>query len=337
MPIAYPEAPVPTTDHRVPVTFVVPVRNDARSLRRCLQSIVRGAGRTPFELLVLDNGSTDDSATVAHAMGATVLTLPGLKVGELRNRGAAAARGGVMAFVDADHELAPGWLDAAVDTLHQPGIGAVGFPYQPPDPPTWVQRVYDGLRRRVPGVHDTAWLGAGNMAVRSRAFVNVGGFDTTLEACEDVDFCQRLTQAGYVIKSDSRLRSVHYGDPSSIRALFKSELWRGRDNLRVSARDTAWRNLPSIVIPIADLVFLLTIVIGLAGPDSRVAALTAGALFLFTSLLRATAMFLRLRDRLPLDPLRALIVAITYDTARALALITRIPHRRAVRPAALAR
>ena len=77
---------------------------------------------------------------------------------------------------------------------------------------------------------------SGNLAVKRTAFQAIGGFDAALEACEDVDFCQRLRRAGWRLVGDERLESVHLGDPPTLAALFRAERWRGRDNLRVSLR-----------------------------------------------------------------------------------------------------
>ena len=51
------------------------------------------------------------------------------------------------------------------------------------------------------------------------------------------------------------MRNVHFGDPATLWDLFRGELWRGRDNLRISLRGPlTWRGLPSVVIPIVDVV-----------------------------------------------------------------------------------
>lgn len=284
---------------------------------------------TSSPIIVVDNGSTDGTATAARALGATVLERPGLKVGELRNQGAAAARTPLLAFVDADHEIAPGWMAAALAALDDGRVAGTGAPYTSPPRPTWVQRLYDAFRAHRPAPHDVAWLGAGNLVVRADVFRAVGGFDTTLEACEDVDFCQKLTGAGHVLRCEPAMRSVHYGDPRTLRALFKSELWRGRGNLRVSLRGSLTpSSLPSIVIPIVDLAALAAAALGLVVWSPLLIVAAAGA-FLGLAGLRAFMLWKRL-DRSSLADLgRAFAVASTYDLARALALVSRTPHRRA--------
>ncbi len=235
----------------------------------------------------------------------------------------------LLAFVDADHEIAPGWIAAALAGLADPRVAAIGAPYTSPPQPTWVQRLYDAFRSHQTSTHDVSWLGAGNLVVRTDVFRQVGGFDVTLEACEDVDFCQKLTSAGHVLRCDPAMKSVHYGDPRTLRALFKSELWRGRGNLRVSLRGPLTPgSLPSIVIPIVDLIALGGVAVGIAMFSPLLIAAAAGA-FLGLASLRAAMLWNRLQPRLLTDLGRAFAVACTYDLARAFALVSRTPHRRA--------
>jgi hypothetical protein len=311
----------------------VPVKNDAVRLRRCLESLRLAAAGQNTELIVADNGSTDDSRRVAEAAGASVLHLPGLKVGELRNEAARHSAAPVLAFVDSDHEVRPGWAAAALELFAaEPSIGGVGAPYDSPADGTWVQRMYDALRGNVRGRRDVQWLGSGNLAVRRDAFLALGGFDGRLEACEDVDLCQRLRAAGFRIVADERLGSIHHGDPPTLRRLLVSELWRGRDNLRVSLRGPlSARSLPSIVFPILQLAALLALPAALVGMPWLGTAPTAvaAASLLVPTLLRTAGMLANHRRVSPLVLPQALAVALTYDAARALALVFRARHHRA--------
>lgn len=311
------------------LSFVIPVRNDRASLLRCLAAIRRQPGGAAVRVVVADNGSIDGSGDAARQAGADVVHLPGLRVGALRNQAAARVTSGWIAFVDADHEIGEGWLAAACEWTDHADVGAVGAPYSSPPGATWVQRMYDAFRRHPGRAEDTEWLGAGNLIVRAELFAKLGGFDASLEACEDVEFCQRLRMAGHRLISDPRLASVHFGDPRSLRALFKSELWRGRNNIRVTVRGPlTWSALPSVITPIVDLSALTIAAIAAIAGRPAIVAVALGAVVAIAAL-RALRLWLRLDRKAWFDAPRAFAVALVYELARALALIARAPHRRA--------
>jgi len=319
------------------VSFIVPVRNDAARLDACLRSIQ--ASRTPgtaIDILVVDHQSTDGSADVARRRGVAVLTMSGRSVAALRNAGGDCAAGDVLAFVDADNEVDPGWTTAAVDSLMSNGVGAVGALYDAPADATWVQRAYAYLRGRARGRRDAEWLASGNLAVRKDVFDDIGGFDPLLDTCEDVDLCNRIRSRGWRVLADARLRSIHYGDPRTLPDVFRGELWRGRDNLRVSFRKPlSWSGLPSAIVPVIDGAAMLAGVIAafwaVRGSQPAilldalaVLALAGGALL---KVARA-----RVREGAPeVSIIQVFAVALVYDVARALALFARAAHRRAQR------
>lgn len=244
------------------VSFVVPVKNDEVRLRTLIASIraAEQASGEPAEIIVVDNHSTDGSAATAAALGARVEQVLGDSVAGLRNVGAEHAQGDLLAFVDADHSIDRRWLTVAGEIFQNPQVAAAGALCSAPDTGTWVQAAYDRLRRRSPEVTQAAWLGAGNLLVRRSVFATVGGFDVSLQTCEDVDLCWRLRASGYIILNDDRLKNVHWGDPSTIAALFWGELWRGQDNLRVSLRQGMQEVLsPSVMMPVANLAALVAI------------------------------------------------------------------------------
>jgi len=317
------------------LTFIIPVRNDSARLGRCLESIRRVAGQSGVDVIVVDNGSTDDSPRVAALHDAHVLSYPDLRVGELRNRGAEAATTELLAFVDADHELLEGWYEAAMEAFADVNVGAAGALCFPPDCGTWVQHAYDTLREHPPGRHDVEWLGAGNLVVRRSAFAAVRGFDPTLEACEDVDLCRGLIREGWRITSDSRMRNVHHGDPATLRRVFLSELWRGRDNFTVSLRrPVQMRSFISLAIALVQLIALSLLTAGavVAPVQPYVGALLAisgAALFLGPTTIRVVRMWCRLRAGSARGLRHMLQVALAYDLARALALAYHSGHHRA--------
>lgn len=310
------------------ISFIIPVRNDALRLQRCVASILRNHyPRELIEIIVVDNESTDGSAVAARVLGAIVIKSTGDSVAAHRNRGARAALGSILAFADSDHEIDRNWIETAVEVLSDPQVAATGAPYLTQPSPNWVQRQYDGLRARPMGREEMSWLGSGNMAVKRSVFERVGGFNTSLIACEDVDLCNRIIAAGYRIIADPDLRSVHFGDPKTLKALFFGELWRGRDNLRVTfSGPRTVRHLRSALIPVADLLLLVASVITFAAGRPGVALLMLGAALL-PAAVRAGSIVKRQFNGGPVSAAQAFTVAIVFDLARALALVARGSHR----------
>jgi glycosyltransferase involved in cell wall biosynthesis len=311
------------------VTFIIPVRNDRVRLERCLRTIHENSHLARPDIIVVDNGSTDGSAEAAAAAGARVIVLAGPSVAELRNRAAAAATAELLAFVDADHEIAPGWLEAAVETLQDARVAAVGAPYHNPPDGTWVQRIYGGFRLHVPGRREVKWLASGNLVIRRAAFEGIGGFDAALESCEDVDLCYRLRATGARIVADPRMKSIHMGDPRTIRAVFASELWRGRDNFRVSFRvSESMRDLISVMVPLVHLSLAVAFIAGLALVVSGGWRVVFVPLFIAAGLsaVRALILIRRLHEPRFKTALQAFAVVGAYDAGRALGLLARATH-----------
>jgi glycosyltransferase involved in cell wall biosynthesis len=95
------------------VSVVVPARNDAEMLGRCLAALARQR-RVPDEIIVVDNGSTDDTRAVADAAGVRVIWEPIPGIPRASAAGLDAARGDVIARIDADTVCPPDWLERAI-------------------------------------------------------------------------------------------------------------------------------------------------------------------------------------------------------------------------------
>lgn len=99
------------------ISLVIPAFNEARYLPRLLETVqasVDASGFAPdrIEIVVADNGSTDDTSSIAAAYGCRVVVAVPRMIGAVRNSGARAARGRILAFIDADSQLHPGTVRA---------------------------------------------------------------------------------------------------------------------------------------------------------------------------------------------------------------------------------
>ena len=179
------------------VSVVVPARDAAATIERTLAALAAQDLDGAFEVVVVDDGSTDDTAAIARAAGGRVRVLeePRRGAADARNRGVAAARAPVLAFTDADCFPSAGWLRAGLAALDSADLvqGRVqpppGEPLGPFDRTVWV----DAER----GFYETA-----NLFVTRSLFERVGGFEDWLETggekllAEDVWFGWRCVRAG---------------------------------------------------------------------------------------------------------------------------------------------
>jgi hypothetical protein len=194
-----------------------------------------------------------------------------------------------------------------------------------------VQRTYDLLRRHALRVEPAEWFGAGNLVIRRAVFAELGGFDTTLESCEDVELCFRLQASGALMLAVPALYSTHHGDPTTLGRLFVAELWRGRDNLRVSLRGPrSFSNFASATLPLGMLGAAGVALVGALTltPQGLLLALVAVAGIVGIILLRAAAMVRRLDRVSVVAVVQAVVVAAVYEAARAAAIVLRASHHR---------
>jgi len=192
----------------VTITAIVCAFNEATYLPACLYSL-RAQTRPPDEIIVIDNASTDQTGSVAAEVpGVRVIREPRKGLVIARETARRAARGDVLAFVDADCRAPLSWLERVERRLQTSSAVALTGPYRFYD---WDRtgraliRMYD-LVVAPPThvvVHDLLKLGAifygGNFAVRAAALQRIGGFDDRIEFHgEDTNVGRRLTAVGPV-------------------------------------------------------------------------------------------------------------------------------------------
>jgi GT2 family glycosyltransferase len=247
-----------------PVSIIVPARNAARTIEACLLSILREVPQQLREVIVVDNGSLDETADIVRRFPVRFERIAGGFVSGSRNVGARLARHPLIAFIDSDCVVCDGWYDAIAASLAVPGVGVTGARHVLPDSPTWVEYAWDRAHRRTPGKdrEDAAYIPAGNMAVHRELFLEVSGFDEALETGEDPDLCARIAARGYRVVEAHAARCVHLGEPKSLRDVFRRERWHGRG---VRLRYADGRVAPIAVSTVAFGLSMVTAIGGAAG------------------------------------------------------------------------
>jgi glycosyltransferase involved in cell wall biosynthesis len=247
----------PLTPDNLTFSVIIPTYNEERFIRRCLDSIrgQRVAGDR-VEIVVVDNGSTDSTLAICQEYTDRILSHPELRVGAMRNRGAASATGQVLAFLDADCVADAGWLAAAEDSLGETPC-VTGDSYDIPPNPHWIERAWFAQEHR--GRRATHLIPAGNMIVPRELFLRLGGFDEQLLTGEDAEFCQRAAQLVPVM-ADDKLRVVHLGNPKTLKKFIAREMWHGMGAL--GSLRLNWNDKP-LFGTVLFLLLMLSQIIGL--------------------------------------------------------------------------
>lgn len=221
------------------VSLVICTRNRAAFLPACLDAVTALRPTAPWEVVLVDNGSTDETPALLAAFAedapfaVTVVreARPGLAAA--RNAGVAAARGGVLAFTDDDCYPAPDFLDRWLDVFADPAVafGAGRILLHDPDDYPITIRTDTTPTAIVPhGFIEPGLVQGANMAFRREVVWALGGFDPALGPggvfnFEDLDMSSRAAAAGYaggffpgpVVRHHHRRRL-----PRDVRALQRS-------------------------------------------------------------------------------------------------------------------
>jgi glycosyltransferase involved in cell wall biosynthesis len=209
------------------LSFVIPALNEAENITALIESIDAFCPvNARREIIVVDNGSSDDTCAIARDMGAMVLGRPGVTIAALRNEGAQMANGRVVIFLDADMRLCESWqssLSGTIEKLLLAPRTVCGSPALYPDDSSWVAKVWGDFSRKTYYTH----IGSGHMIVEREAFLKIGGFDSSLRTGEDFEFCRRAIANGFRLQPDLGLSVVHTRLPGSIRDFIRRELWHG--------------------------------------------------------------------------------------------------------------
>ena len=199
------------------VSFIVPAFQAMRTLESSIDSI-RAAAPESSEVIIVDDGSLDDTATLAARLGDLVVHRP-CQGGAARSRndGARVARGDILVFVDSDVTVTASAVAGALRHLEE-GADAVFGAYEPLPPPylrnaatTYKNLLHHFTHLEAAGDVNTFWSGFG--AVTRQAFLAVRGFDpavTTGADVEDIHLGYRLRAAGYRIVLDPTLQVLHH-------------------------------------------------------------------------------------------------------------------------------
>lgn len=209
------------------ISVIVPLYNKERFIERALSSIISQTLQ-PNEIIVIDDGSTDGSASVVERLNNPLIRLIRQSNGgpaSARNRGIAEAKGSMIAFLDADDEWHPTWLEKGMSVYREASqttpVGLVTMylnrqkhqsapPITPPSTPwSWIDSFCAECR-------DTYPVSSSSVIIPAHILNDIGQFNTTVKLKEDVDLWIRIGLKYPILRVNQILATIHDDDPSSL-------------------------------------------------------------------------------------------------------------------------
>ena len=201
------------------ISIVIPAYNEEKYIGDCLQSIIANRTDDFLEIIVINNASTDGTAEVAAKFpGVRVVDEPQKGLTRARERGLMEAKGDLVAYLDADTRMPPGWVAIVENEFaRRPDMVCLSGPFHYFDMPPGKKALAEGLwgvtAMPIFWIIGFMVLGA-NFVAKRDALQKIGGFDTTISFYgEDTNIAWRLSKVGkvrfsmkfYIIGSGRRL------------------------------------------------------------------------------------------------------------------------------------
>ena len=272
-------------------SIVIPAHNAQNTVGPCVEAL-RSQSLEPSQIVVVDDASTDDTAAVAREAGAEVLTLA-VRGGPAaaRNRGIEQTRGYIVVFTDADCIPGPDWLSTMVEPFSDPGVIATKGAYRSEQrslTARFVQLEYEERYRRTASWDSIDFVDTYAAAFRRSLLWEAGGFDESLEVCEDQELSFRYSRLdGRMVFVPKAVVQHHHADNPVW--YFRKKLKIARFKVRVLARhpDKAVRDShtpQSLKVQILSIFGLLaTLPLGFVWAPAFVASLACLAIFLLSA------------------------------------------------------
>ena len=221
-------------DEAPEISIVIPVFNQLRSTLSCIHSLIKHPSKRSFEILVVDDCSTDITVTACQSIPQIRVITKDKNSGFIDscNRGAQFARGKRVVFLNNDTYILPDWLDSLADTFESaPSIGLVGSQLLYPDGSlqeaggiiwrdgqAWnYGRNQDASRGEFNYLRDVDFCSGASIMIDRDFFLTVGGFDSHYAPayCEDVDLAFKVRERGLRVVYQPFSRLIHFEGVSS--------------------------------------------------------------------------------------------------------------------------
>jgi glycosyltransferase involved in cell wall biosynthesis len=277
------------------VSIIIPTFNGGLRIGNCLDALVRQTAEQDAEILVVNDGSTDNTADViAGYSGVRLITQSNAGPAAARNRGALEARGTIILFTDDDCVPMPEWLAAMIEPFKVQNVVGVKGAYRSHQnrlAPRFVQIEYEDKYRRMAELSKIDFVDTYSAGFRRDRFLEMNGYNTSFPvACaEDVELSYRMFARGWTMKFVPAA-IVYHTHPDTFRKYlnkkYKFAFWRVlavRKNPNKALKDSHTPQLMKLQLLFAPALLLAIIHDLVMGPRIP-ASLVVCATFLVSTL-----------------------------------------------------
>ena len=274
------------------ISVVVPAYNAETTIGACVSSLRNQQFEQPYEIIVIDDGSTDSTAKIAHDNGATVISITNSRPAAARNTGIRAAHGAIICFTDADCIPRPNWLREITAPFRDVTVAACKGTYssrQRQLVARFVQLEYEDKYDLMRHAENIDFIDTYSAAYRREVLLDHGGFDEKFDYLEDQELSFRLAEHGHrMIFQPAAV--VEHRHPDTLRAYMRKKTligyWKSQVVRRFPNRLVRDSHTPQVMKVQMLLAILILTAAGwlLLGLVPRVAALSVPASVFFLPL-----------------------------------------------------
>jgi len=238
---------------KVKISIIIPMYNSEKTIAKCIKSILNSNYKKNYEIIIVDDGSTDNSINIVKKFKCKLIKLKNNRgVANARNIGARYSRGEILFFVDSDTVLGPNSVNIIADTFEKnPRTSIVNGIYSKKSYDNRIFTLYKSLNHHYHGVKDvkykSTFLSVFCGAIRKRVFIDMGGFDNNIKSAggEDAEFGSRISDL-YKIIWAPKVEAIHYY-PGFIKSMIKY-IKRGDINTFQTLKGKSLKNHPYLSI-----------------------------------------------------------------------------------------
>lgn len=213
------------------VSIIMPAFNEQSYIGEALLAVLNlDYPKDCYEIIVVDNGSSDDTVLIAKKFANQVHIVPNVRVGAVRNFGVRCAKGDIIAFLDSDCIPPVDWLGSTLNYMDQNSCDAVGGLGLVRDDPSWIESCW--ILNQMAVDKPSKILAGASIIMKKKVFWAVGGFNEEINAGEDTALANELISNGYVVHFAKSCAVVHLGYPRDIKTFITRQFWQASSYMR---------------------------------------------------------------------------------------------------------